>query len=128
MCDQKREMEQLYFINLSKVNSLCESGHPLDDNITLADDIYNLTDELIYYKGHYKFLYDYNTLYSKNSLILNLILMKKLIVDKSATKNDRLTSNYMIDTLKGLRANNHEFAQKLISDIVNYYLKISIST
>ncbi|MCE9924364.1 hypothetical protein LZ640_07680 [Aeromonas media] len=119
---EQREKEQSYFSGLFELNLLCKKNSP-------PDELYTLTDELTYYKKSYdNFMYDYKTLYGKNSLIPTLILLKYFISNKYITKNDRATSDYLIGKIKGSRVKNHALAHRIIRDIVNSYLNQSLIT
>lgn len=126
--DKQRDSEQSYFRGLLELNSLCRISCSSNEMSTLADKIYTLTDELIYYKDYDRFIYDYKALYPINSLIPSLVLIKAFMINSNVIKNEKITSAYMIGKLKGLRTKNHFFAQEIISDIMNHYLDLSLRT
>lgn len=119
---EQREKEQSYFSGLFELNLLCKKN-------SQPDEIYTLTDELTYYKRSYdKFIYDYKTLYGKNSLIPTLILLKHCLLNKDSTKDDRAKSDYFVGKMKGSRVKNNVLAHRIIRDIVNIYLNQSLIT
>lgn len=120
--EEQREKEQSYFSGLFELNLLCKKNPSLTE-------LYTLTDELTYYKRDYdKFLYDYKSLYGKNSLIPTLIILRDLINNKKVTKNNRASNDYLLGKLNGSRTKNNVLANKLLRDIVNSYLNQSLIT
>ncbi|EHK5438655.1 TPA: hypothetical protein PKO72_004305 [Aeromonas hydrophila] len=119
---EQREKEQSYFSGLFELNLLCKKN-------SQPYEIYTLTDELTYYKKNYdKFIYDYKTLYGKNSLIPTLILLRHCLLNKDPTKENRAQSDYFVGKMKGARVRNNVLAHRIIRDIVNIYLNQSLIT